>query len=223
MEHRPEYPRLVSELLNQDNGRSVSAYVPQISVESVVYAADGGWHIQRLGQALEDAGIGSTMVVGVHGLDNDDDRLAEYVPGYDDERFRTHERFFVDQAREWAAEQLGVALPAERTAVWGASLGAEFALAMGLRHPDVYRVVFAASPGAGFRPPAAWPDELPQFYLTAGTREPFFLENAERWEAALRTADTASVLTKRPGGHGDEFWFDEFPAMATWAFASQAP
>ena len=67
METRSDNPRLVSEVLDYDNGRQVSAFVPPMAAEAVVYAADGGWHVERLGQALEDAGIGSTMVVGVHG------------------------------------------------------------------------------------------------------------------------------------------------------------
>lgn len=47
----------------------------------------------------------------------------------------------------------GVALLAERTAVCGVSASAELALAVGLRHPDVYGAVFCASPAAGYRPP----------------------------------------------------------------------
>ena len=214
--------RLVSEALDFDDGRYVSALLPPMAADTVVYAADGGWHVRRLGQALEQAGIGSTMVVGVHGLDDDEGRLGEYVPGFDDVRFAAHEHFFVHEAREWTAERLGVVPPAERTAVWGASLGAEFALAMGLRHPDVYQAVFAASPGGGYRPPTIWPDDLPRVYLVAGVGEPFFLDNAERWAAALQSTDTTAVLAKRPGGHGDGFWFEELPAMVTWAFASHA-
>jgi pimeloyl-ACP methyl ester carboxylesterase len=38
-------------------------------------------------------------------------------------------------------------------AVFGVSAGGELALAIGLRHPDVYGAVFCASPGAGYRPP----------------------------------------------------------------------
>lgn len=218
MKRQSDDTRLVSEALEYDNRRHVTAFVPPVAVEAIVFAADGGWHVERLGHALDDAGIGSTMIVGVHGLDDDDERLAEYVPGFDDERFRAHERFFVDHARQWTADRLGVALPAERTAVWGASLGAEFALAMGLGHPDVYAAVFAASPGAGFRPPEVWPDELPRFSLVAGTQEPFFLDNAQRWANALESTETDSVLAERTGGHGDPFWFTEFPAMVSWAF-----
>ncbi len=218
MQKRSDSARLVTEALEYDNGRQVTAFVPPMAADAIVYAADGGWHVERLADALDSAGIRSTMVVAVHGLDDDDDRLADYVPGFDDGRFGAHERFFVDRVREWTADRFGVALPAERTAVWGASLGAEFALAMGLGHPDVYGVVLAASPGAGFRPPGVWPDELPRFYLVAGTHEPFFFDNAHRWATALESTDTASVLEERPGGHGDPFWFTEFPAMVGWAF-----
>src|SRR5215469_583295 len=93
-------------------------------------------------------------------------------------RFAAHEQFFVGDVRQWVQSRFGVAPPAERTAVWGASLGGELALAVAIRHPDVYGTVLSASPGAGYRPPAAIPGPLPRAYLVAGTQEPFFLENA---------------------------------------------
>ena len=115
------------------------------------------------------------------------------------ERFAAHERFFVEDVRRWVRSRFGVALPAERTAVCGVSAGGELALAMGLRHPDVYGAVFSASPGGGYRPPAVMPSPLPRTYLVAGTLEPFFLENATRWAAALRDAGADVVMTERVG------------------------
>ena len=94
-----------------------------------------------------------TMIVGVHRLADETLRLHEYSPGFDPERFAAHERFFVDDVREWVRSRFGVELPAERTAVFGVSAGGELALAIGLRHPDVYGAIFCASPGAGYRPP----------------------------------------------------------------------
>ena len=94
-------------------------------------------------------------------------------------------------------------LPAERTAVFGVSASGELALAMGLRHPDIYGAMFCASPGAGYRPPAAMPSALPRTYLVAGTQEPFFLENAARWATALRDAGADVVMKERAGAHGD--------------------
>src|SRR5205807_1732687 len=121
------------------------------------------------------------MIVGVHGMADDDGRLREYIPGFDESRFAAYERFFVEAVPRWVQTRFGVALPAGRTAVWGASLGGEFALAMGVRRPDTYGVVFSASPGAGYKPPALMPSSLPRVYLVAGTDEPFFLDNATRW------------------------------------------
>jgi len=65
-----------------------------------------------------------------------------------------------------------------RSAVFGYSAGGELALALGIRHPDIYGAVLAGSPGGGYRPPAVLPSPLPRVYLFAGTREPFFLDNA---------------------------------------------
>ena len=208
----------VSETFEHDGGRQVSVFVPPNPVDAVVFAADGGWHVSRLSGALDAAAARSTLVVGVHGMPDDDGRLKEYVPGFDESRFGAHERFFVEDVRRWVHSRFGVAMPAERTAVWGASLGGEFALGMGLRHPDTYGVVFSASPGGGYKPPAVMPASLPGVYLVAGTQEPFFLDNAVRWADALRSAGADVVMAERDGSHGADFWGEEFPLMVAWAF-----
>ena len=214
----PTSGQLITETFNYDGGRQVTVYVPSAPPDSMVFAGDGGWHVARLGEALEATTAPSTMIVGVHGLADDDARLREYSPVFDAERFAAHEQFFVEDVRHWAQSRFGVALPVERTAVWGASIGGELALAMGLRHPDIYGAVFSASPGGGYRPPAVMPGPLPRVYLVAGTLEPFFLENATRWAVALRDAGADVVMTERVGSHGDAFWSEEFPLMAAWAF-----
>jgi enterochelin esterase-like enzyme len=160
------------------------------------------------------------MIVGVHRAADEDEmvRIQEYSPSFAPERFAAHERFFVGDVRRWVRSRFGVALPAERTAVCGVSASGELSLAMGLRHPDLYGVVFSASPGAGYRPPAAMPSPLPRAYLVAGTLEPFFLANALRWVKALRDAGADVVMTERVGEHGGPFWAAEFPLMVAWAF-----
>ena len=62
------------------------------------------------------------------------------------------------------------------------------------------------------------PSLVPRTYLVAGTREPFFRDNASRWAVALKDAGAKVVLTERDGSHGDPFWRDEFPLMVDWAF-----
>lgn len=211
---------LVTEALDYDGGRQVTVYVPPNPAEAVVFMADGGWHISHLSEVLESAGAPATMIVGVHGLPDDEGRLHEYVPGFDTERFAAHEEFFVGDVRRWVESRFGVALPAKRTGVWGASLGGEFALAMGLRHPDVYGVALSASPGGGYKPPETLPAALPRVYLVAGRQEPFFMDNATRWADALRTADADIVMMQRDGEHGGAFWGEEFPLMVAWAFGN---
>jgi enterochelin esterase-like enzyme len=216
--------KLVTETLEYDGGRQVTAYVPAAAATAVVFAGDGQLITSWAG-ALEAAGLPPTMIIGAHRLDDEKLRLQEYSPGestdaftFDPQRFAAHERFFVEDVRRWAAARLGVALPADRTAVFGVSASAELALAMGLRHPDVYGAVFSASPGAGYRPPAVLPGSLPRTYLVAGTQEPFFRRNATRWANALRDAGADVIMTERAGSHGDAFWRQEFPLMVAWAF-----
>jgi enterochelin esterase-like enzyme len=216
--------RLVTEQLGYDGGRSVTAYVPPAAPEAIVFAGDGQL-IASWGTVLEADGLPPTMIVAAHRLDDETLRLHEYSPGqntaafaFDPERFAAHERFFVQDVRACARSRFDVALPADRTAVFGVSASAELALAMGLRHPDIYGVVFCASPGAGYRPPAVMPGSLPRAYFVAGTQEPFFLANAGRWADALRDAGADVVMTERAGSHGDTFWREELPLMVMWAF-----
>jgi enterochelin esterase-like enzyme len=211
-------PDLLTETFDFDGGRQVTVYVPPDPPEAIVFGADGSWHISRLSASLAAGQARATMIVGVHGLPDDDGRLKEYVPGFDPERFEAHEQFFVEDVGGWIQSRFAVGLEAGRTAVWGASLGGEFALAMGMRHPDIYGVVFSASPGAGFRPPAEMPGRLPRVYLVAGAQEEFFLENARRWAKALRKSGADVTMTERDGGHGGAFWGEELPLMLAWAF-----
>ena len=216
--------QLVTETLEYDGGRQVTAYVPPSPPEAIVFAGDGQL-IASWGGFLEAAGLLPTMIIGAHRVDDETLRIHEYSLGestaafaFDHERFRAHEKFFVEGVRRWARSRLDVTLPARRTAVFGVSAGGELALAMGLRHPDIYGAVFCASPGAGYRPPAVMPSSLPRAYLVAGIQEPFFLENATLWADALRDAGADVVMTKRVGSHGDALWREEFPLMVAWAF-----
>jgi pimeloyl-ACP methyl ester carboxylesterase len=182
-----------------------------------VFAGDGQL-ISHWGDVLATAGLPSTMIIGVHRTTDEAQRLHEYSRGFDPQRFEAHERFFVGAVREWARSRLGAELPKERTAVFGVSAGGELALAIGLQHADVYGAVFCASPGAGYRPPSIMPSPLPRVYLVAGTREPFFRENATRWAHALCDVGADVVMTEREGSHGDAFWKAELPLMVAWAF-----
>ena len=212
---------LVTRTFEYDGGRKVTVYLPPDPPQAVVFAGDGQL-ISQWGGDLERADVPPTMIVGAHRTDDEDEmvRIAEYSPSFDEDRFEAHERFFVDDVHSWVRADFGVALSAERTAVCGVSASGELALALGLRHPDLFGAIFSASPGGGYRPGRLSSSPLPRTYLVAGTLEPFFLENATRWADALRDAGADVVLTERVGDHGDEFWRAEFPLMVGWAFGT---
>lgn len=207
----------VTETFDYDGGRKVTVYVPPDPPEAIVFAGDGEL-ISLWGGDLEAADVPSTMIVGAHHVADETLRLHEYSPKFDPARFAAHEKFFVEDVGAWARSRFGVALSVERTAVFGASAGGELALAIGLRHPELYGAILSASPGAGYRPPEVMPSPLPRTYLVAGTLEPFFLDNAARWATALRDAAAEVVMRERVSGHEDAMWRDEFPRMVAWAF-----
>ena len=208
---------LITERLEFDGGRQVTVYFPPVAAEAIVFAGDGHL-VPQWGMSLEAADVPSTIIVGVHRLSDETLRLHEYSAGFEPERFAAHEKFFVEDVRRWVRARFGVGMPAKRTAVFGVSAGGELALALGLRHPDVYSAIFCASPGGGYRPTDVMPSSLPRAYLVAGTREPFFRDNATRWATALRDAGAEVVITERVGSHGERFWQEELPLMVAWAF-----
>jgi Ser/Thr protein kinase RdoA (MazF antagonist)/predicted esterase len=217
----PVAGRLVTDTLDYDGGRQVTVYVPADPPEAVVFAGDGQG-ISQWGRFLEAADVPPTMIVGVHGLADEMRRVHEYSPVLDAERFAAHEKFFVEDVRRWVRGRFGVAVAPKRTAVFGVSAGGELALGLGLRHPDVYGAVFCASPGAGYKPTDGMPSSIPRVYLVAGTLEPFFLDNATRWAAALRDAGAEVVMNERLASHDAALWQAEFPLMVAWAFGRRS-
>lgn len=212
----PMNGRVIEANFDYDGGRKVTVYLPAAPPTAIVFASDGQL-IGSWGDVTEQAAAAPIMLVATHRAEDETQRLHEYSPHFDATRFGSHERFF-DEVRQWVESRFAVALPRERTAVLGVSAGGELALALGLRHADVYGAILCASPGAGFRPPATLPSGLPRVYLVAGTREPFFLDNATRWEAALRNAGADVVLHERVADHDATMWRAEFLPMLSWAF-----
>jgi len=94
----PTAGRLVTETLEYDGGRQVTAYVPPALPEAIVFAGDGQL-IAPWGGVLETVDLPPTMIIGAHRLEDETLRLHEYSPGestaafaFDPERFAAHER-----------------------------------------------------------------------------------------------------------------------------------
>lgn len=218
---RPASGGFISETFPFDGERKVTVYIPPETPQAIVFAGDGQ-EISKWGRLLENTNAPSTMIIGVHRLTDERQRIHEYSPGFEPKRFEAHEQFFVEDVRRWTESRFGRAFPRERTAVFGVSAGGELALALGLRHPEVYGAILCASPGGGYKPPVGTPSRLPgplpRTYLVAGAQEPFFLRNAKLWADTLSNAGAEVVCHERAGAHGGPFWREEFPLMVRWAF-----
>lgn len=165
--------KFITGTFDYDEGRQVTVYVPSNPPEAVIFSGDGQ-QIAQWGPLLENADVLPTMIAGVHSPEDEMPRLHEYSPGFDPARFAAHEKFFVEDVRQWIASRFGLAFTAKRTAVFGASAAGELALALGLKHPGIYGAILCASPGAGYKPPGTMPGVIPRTYLVAGKQEPFF-------------------------------------------------
>lgn len=192
--------------------RDVSVWVPEGAPRALVLCGDGQI-LAPWGADLDDV-----MIVGVHRVDDEDERIYEYSPAFKPEVFAAHESFLMNDARSWVRSTFDVSLPRERRAMFGVSASGELAIALGLKYPDVIGAIFCASPGGGYQPGAPLPSPLPRCYFTGGTDEPWFYENAKRWADHLSDAGADVVVTERNGNHGDPFWRDELPLMVDWAF-----
>jgi hypothetical protein len=105
--------QLITETLDFDGGRDVTVYVPAAQPEAIVFAGDGQL-IAPWGSLLEAADLPATMVVGAHRVGDEMLRLHEYSPVFDAQRFAAHEKFFVENVRQWVQSRFAVALPACR-------------------------------------------------------------------------------------------------------------
>jgi hypothetical protein len=74
--------KLVTETLDYDGGRQVTAYVPPVPPEAVVFAGDGPL-IPQWGRVLQAADLPPTMIIGAHRLGDEMQRLHEYSPVFD--------------------------------------------------------------------------------------------------------------------------------------------
>lgn len=212
---------LLTENFPFDGGRQVTVYVPAQRVEAILFCGDGQL-LPLWGADLEQDNLPSTMIVGVHRLADETLRLHEYSAKFDPARFKAHENFLIEDVRSWVNSTFALNLPHERTAAYGVSASGELALAMGVRHPDIFGAVLSASPGAGYRPTDEMTNAMPPTYLVAGSQEPFFLVNAIRWADALRKGGHKVLLEERDAGHEDVMWRAELPKMVAWAFPSDS-
>lgn len=212
----------------------------------VIYGTDGRLNAQILEPLILSGKIPPVMVVAseaahgegrpaakpgnaadsdprAHFMDNDL-RGQEYAPGWNDERFSRHEKFFCRELVRWAEKEFNASRKPGERAVMGCSFGARFAVEMGVRHPEMFGHVFAFSTAGFFTgviprfDPAPAGVKPPDFYLAAGTWETLLYPMNKNVIEGLRRAKFPAVFSLRVGGHDDAWWRDEFVVAVTRTF-----
>lgn len=209
--------------------RKATVYVPpgHSSTERlpVVYATDGGMigpYIRRIDAGIVNETVPRFVLVAAHsapmgGYGNE--RAMEYLPGFDDDRFDRHQRFFVEELAAWAEDALGVSNERSQRAVFGASDGGGHALSVGHMHRDKFGHAMAYSTGMPPNERMDWnADEAPFVHLCAGTLEGGFHQATEAWAAWLHFAKSPHDWTERVCGHDLIQWIEELPRAVTRAW-----
>ena len=194
--------------------RELISYLPAVKPANgrydVVYVPDGGL-VKQLAPLLDTLiamhRLRPIALVGVRA--SQQFRANEYVWGFknDSARFAAHEKFFVEHVINWAEKTLSVSNQRVGRMIWGASNGGAFAVAMGLRHPNLFSHVFAASPVFELLPIAVR-SPLPVFHIAAGTFEGTSRDRAIGLAAVLGDQGARSFLDEFTGGHDEVQWLE---------------
>lgn len=211
---------IISEIFPYEDGRQVNIFLPNHPIEAIIYCGDGQL-LPTWGFDLERDNLPSTMIVGIHRHADETHRLDEYSANFDPIKFKLHEDFLINDVRSWVNNTFKIKETSVRIWAYGVSASGELALALGVRHPNIFDAVFSASPGAGYKPKDEKIDTMPPTYLVAGIQEPFFLKNAILWADALQNNGNEVILEKRVAGHDDAMWRVELPKMVAWANTKQ--
>lgn len=193
----------------------------------VVFCADGGsWPAFALAvlPGMQRGDVPPAVLVGVH--NSPEKRAEEYLAGLEPARFEAHAEFFCQTVVGRIRAELGTSAEPRDNAVFGVSNGGAFAVAMGLRHPEIFGQVIAFSVArspAAPEVPASKTRPLPRCYLAAGNdaSEKMFRRHTAAFAKVLKRHGADCVWQLREGGHDIGFWRREFPLALAWAFGSE--
>ena len=181
-------------------------------------------YIRRIDAAITEERIPPVVLIAPHAAPMDrtgNERALEYLPGFDDQRFDRHQRFFVDELSTWAETECGVSDQREFRAIFGCSDGAAHALATASMHRQRFGQCIAYSTGMPPSEQTRWePEGAPFVHLCAGTLEQGFHQATEAWAAWLHFHGSPHHFTERICGHDLIQWIEELPRAVARAWNS---
>ncbi|MBC3811782.1 alpha/beta hydrolase [Undibacterium aquatile] len=202
------------------------SYNPEHSYP-VVYIGDGSAQFGNLlGREISTDQIAPFITVGIDNCGGAKSgkpwcRYEEYVPAPEKQRgnrqsFENHERFFLEDVIPFIEKEFSCEKSSAMRSISGFSSGADWAIAMAVRHPDLFSQVIAMSPPMSGHLAYQYPIG-PKFFLSAGYFEPPIQESAvDVYKAIIKEGGKAEIWTF-PYGHGNEVNFQTFKqAVALW-------
>ncbi len=133
--------------------RPVCVWYPRNSTATslpVIYMADGmvGIHVAVAGlKSKLDAGtIAPFMVVAVNAKQAPVERAYEYVYNRSQSNFEMHEKWLMQQVIPWAERTMKASPERNKRFIGGFSNGADLALALANRHPEIFSGALLHSP-----------------------------------------------------------------------------
>lgn len=206
--------------------RRLTVYVPQDAGPStplpVAYVADGGnvFSYGPIAEALADTCTAAPVILV--GLWNEDPgpeeersqselRAADYLWGFDPERFNAHDAFLLEDVMPLAEERFGASAEPGDRMLSGSSNGAAWAVSTALLHPEMFASVSAASLGWTEALDAAdIPADQVTFHISAGYYEPRFLPDSEAAVEQINAAGGTAHLTRYVSGHSPLVFEQQF-------------
>ena len=192
----------------------------------MVYCADGQALVYLLDSVTKSSEPWTAPPVAIVGVESSSSaRGEEYLMGIDESSYRAHEALFIDGVRQWTESRLSIRTGRQHRGIFGFSNGGAFALATGLRHPELFGFVIAFSiarcPKTPVRVDSAAGREL-RFYLAAGNlgAERMFRKHTARIARELKRQGNECRYVERAGGHSLEWWQSELSTALAWALPS---
>jgi enterochelin esterase-like enzyme len=216
---------------NLSESRSLTVYSPPLKsgeqIAAVIYIADGK-AVQLMAPYVEPLIVSRrlppVLLVGVHrgkvlpgvAPKIGDLRALEYLLGFGetDSRFEAHERFLMNEVLPWVEAKFNAPKNRNKRAFFGASNGGSFALAMGIRHPNVFGHIIAFSPtwSLNLSSPSWTPEQAPSQYLLVGSLESASTRKLVKDWAEVAQKNKATVtMNEVVTGHDSVVWREWFP------------
>lgn len=218
--------------------RTVYTYLPPTGPRRdipAVFLADGG-ACEAFAKVLEPliksgkvrpcaiVGVANGTYKGSPGEPYDamkDFRAKEYVPGFDDERFNQHLKFFTEEVLAHVSKRYGISTRRSNLAITGFSNGGAFSAAVAVKRPEFFGTALPMSLGIPPNDPKP-STPMPRMFFAAGRLESFGLRTGDFYQK-MKGWGVTSSFDLYLAGHDFNMWKLAFSRLMPKTFPGRVP